>query len=109
MPTDYVTGLATIMKESTLFAYDNQLKASALRIAGRDFAEFEKRPLSEELMRYAAQDTSCLFQIYDGYKKLVRKNVAGRVFGETARRVEQAESREWDPHARGNAKVSVWW
>jgi hypothetical protein len=80
------------MKGSAAFVYDRQLKAAALQIAGRNFAEFEKRPLSAELMRYAAQDTSCLFQIYNGFRGLVRKNVSGRVFGETARRVEQAES-----------------
>lgn len=101
-PTDYVFGVATILKEGVTSSYERELKASALHIAGHDFGEFEKRPLSEPLVRYAAQDTdtSYHFKIYDVYKGLVWKNVAGRVLRETRTRIEHAESWEWNPHSR---------
>ncbi|ORY86709.1 ribonuclease H-like domain-containing protein [Leucosporidium creatinivorum] len=108
-PTRHLSGLATIMKDGVTSSYDGHLKASAIQIAGPDFGEFEKRPLSDELMRYAAQDTSCLFEIYDLYKGMVRKNVAGRVLRDTRNRIEQAESSRWDPHSRENTKVPLWW
>lgn len=74
---EYLHGLAKSF-EGTHFTYDIALKKSGPTIAGPDFENFERRPLSQKLQKYAAQDASALWQLYHCYMPpSTRKNVPG--------------------------------
>ena len=78
---EYLHGLARTF-EGTSFTYDIDLKKSGPAIAGPNFQNFGRRPLSQELIEYAAQDCSALWQLYHAYyPPATRKNVPGKRTG----------------------------
>jgi ribonuclease D len=89
--------------------FDHALKNGGPILAGEGFAKFEERPLSSRLMEYAAQDARVLFDVYEGYTRMIRNNVEGRVVEESRRRVAMVQSLSYNPNSRANMEAPRFW